>query len=413
MSTMFSMHLQQPARQFKNVNRTRKVKSQVSLLHVIILCLSVSLLLRLDEWLEFGLLREALGTLGIDSSSSLYVSSKSPTQQTSFRSNRGTENEDTISISDPKNAIAEPQVANNAAVKADVYDYDKKNVIFPKPLKSGNNEVKVLLTLCTTVKDNVHFIVEWIEYMRIQGVDRLVIADDDSTDNLDLLKRFYQRVAPDFDLRIFPRLQPGIEYGGQPRNLQHCVDTFRNLSDWILVSDTNEFLYSPSHGTLRRMLQALPALEQAHGILVDSIYAPCYRFGSGGRRRRFQYRLEAAPDGAVAYRGCWAAGRRPELMLRQTRRGPLHSSYQAGAAAETALNERLRGSPACREAELRNGGMTCEPGPGKTLFRPSLVEKARAARPSSPARLLHQDYSRPRPSATVPGSQLFPSLPTS
>ena len=257
----------------------------------------------------------------------------------------------------------------------DPFDFEKRNVVFPKPLKLGDNERKVLLTLCTTVKDNVHFMVEWIEYMRIQGIDRLVIADDDSTDMLGLLTKFYQRIDPSFDLRVFPRLQSGIEYGGQPRNLQHCVDTFRNLSEWILISDTDEFLYSPSHGTLRKMLEELPAIEKQHDALIDSIYAQCYRFGSGGQRRRFQYRLEEAPDGTVTYRGCWAEGRRPELMLRQTRRGPFYSSYQAGAAKEAKLNERLKGSEMCREAEQRNGGMTCDHGPGKTLFRPAYVEK--------------------------------------
>ena len=95
-----------------------------------------------------------------------------------------------------------------------------------------------MLTLCTAIKNNLHFILEWIAYLRLQGVERIAIADDESTDNPSLWLAFYQQVDPSFDLRVFPRLQSGFEYGGQARNLQRCVDTFRNLSEWILVSDT-------------------------------------------------------------------------------------------------------------------------------------------------------------------------------
>ena len=356
-------------------HRPRKAK-RLSLYPILLFCLSIPLLLRLDDFFELGI---SGGILGISNkyTSPSFNDDGLPHQSvvsSEVESVRRNAQSEINTIAQPENAQGGPKELQ-AESGTDFYDFEKRNVVFPKPLKLGDNELKVLLTLCTTVKDNIHFIVEWIEYMRIQGVDRLVIADDGSTDKLGLLTKFYKQVDPSFDLRVFPRLQSGIEYGGQPRNLQHCVDTFRNLSEWILVSDTDEFLYSPSHGTLRKMLEELPALERKHGTLVDSIYAQCYRFGSGGQRRRFQYRLEEAPDGTAAYRGCWAEGRRPELMLRQTRRGPFDSSYQAGAAEEARLGERLKGSPPCREAEQRNGGMTCDHGPGKTLFRPAYINK--------------------------------------
>ncbi len=34
-------------------------------------------------------------------------------------------------------------------------------------LLTKRNMAKVLLTMCTSVKNNVHFIVEWIEFMRV------------------------------------------------------------------------------------------------------------------------------------------------------------------------------------------------------------------------------------------------------
>ena len=288
--------------------RPMKTKRKISIFRTFFICMSIPILLRLDEFFK----------LGIFNAFCHFVHSRFATQ---------------------------PEHSPAYSDKAEDIDSFHDNRIYATTLKLGKNESRVLLTLCTAVKNNVHFILEWIEYMRLQGVERIVIADDESSDNLSLLSAFYQQVDPSFDLRVFPRLQNGLEYGGQARNLQHCVDTFRNLSEWILVSDTDEFLYSPSHGTLFQMLKALPALEASHGVLVDSIYAQCYRFGSSGRRRRFRYRLTREPDGTVAHRSdCGGAGGRLDLMLRQTRRGPFPDSYRADQAEEAALCARLQAS---------------------------------------------------------------------
>ena len=294
--------------------RPMKTKRKISIFRTFFICMSIPILLRLDEFFK----------LGIFNAFCHFVHSRFATQ---------------------------PEHSPAYSDKAEDIDSFHDNRIYATTLKLGKNESRVLLTLCTAVKNNVHFILEWIEYMRLQGVERIVIADDESSDNLSLLSAFYQQVDPSFDLRVFPRLQNGLEYGGQARNLQHCVDTFRNLSEWILVSDTDEFLYSPSHGTLFQMLKALPALEASHGVLVDSIYAQCYRFGSSGRRRRFRYRLTREPDGTVAHRSdCGGAGGRLDLMLRQTRRGPFPDSYRADQTEEAALCARLQ---AGRPIEIR------------------------------------------------------------
>ena len=56
---------------------------------------------------------------------------------------------------------------------------------------------KSVLTVCTMAKDEVAYIVEWVEFMRIQGVQQFVIYDDGSRDNITLLKQFYEQNDPE------------------------------------------------------------------------------------------------------------------------------------------------------------------------------------------------------------------------
>jgi hypothetical protein len=184
--------------------------------------------------------------------------------------------------------------------------------------------------------------------MRFQGVDRFIIYDDGSTDNVTLLQRFYRQRDPGLYLLLLPRIMEGILFGGQEASLQHCMDTYGNSTEWVLLLDTDENLYSPSHGTLKAMLEDVPRLEREDSFTMDSIYADCYRFGSSGRSRKFQYdRLAEEADGTVTYRNpCGGRDGEPQLMINQVRRGPHHQSHQSGWKEEEQQFKQLIDSPA-------------------------------------------------------------------
>ena len=48
------------------------------------------------------------------------------------------------------------------------------------------------LVACTLVKNELPYIVEWIEFHRIMGFSRIVIYDDRSDDNTSLLETLYR-----------------------------------------------------------------------------------------------------------------------------------------------------------------------------------------------------------------------------
>jgi hypothetical protein len=221
---------------------------------------------------------------------------------------------------------------------------------------------KYLLTLCTTVKNDVPYIVEWVEYMRLQGVDRFIIYNDDSWENLTILNQFYQQKDPSANVVVIPR-------AGRTRyqlvSFQHCVDTYGLDTQWMLFSDTDEYLYSPSYGTLREMLLDMPALEKEANASIHHVYADCSRFGSAGQKRRFQYRLVERPDGTVDYINPCGV----QLIVSHNRRAP-----HIWRHFEKNLTLQLKQSPICTKPR-ENQALGCHHGHGKSLFRPEhLVE---------------------------------------
>ena len=244
--------------------------------------------------------------------------------------------------------------------------------------KDGVNKDS-FLTLCTTVRNNVHFIVEWIEYMRIQGVDRFVIYDDESTDNLSLLIPFYQQRDPALDITVRPRIINESNYHRQLVSLQHCLETYGKQTEWLLVSDTDEYFYAPSHPTFRAMLEDIPRMEKEKNVVVQNIQIDCSRFGSSGRLRRHQYRFELLPNGTVIYsNGCGE-----ELMVNQVQRAPDHSSYRKGKKKERKLFEKLRNDPVCTRTAEKNGAIGCHYDPGKSVHRPRHVTEVAVHYPAA------------------------------
>ena len=229
-------------------------------------------------------------------------------------------------------------------------------------LAQASTKKKYLLTLCTTVKNDVPYIVEWIEYMRLQGVERFIIYNDDSWENLTLLNTFYEQKDPAANVKVIPR-------AGRTRyqlvSFQHCVENYGLDTQWMLFSDTDEYLYSPSYGTLREMLLDMSTLEKEVNSSIHHIYADCSRYGSAGQKRRFQYRLVEEPDGTVNYVNPCGV----QLVITHNRRAP-----HIWRPREKELALSLKASPICTKPR-ENQALGCHHGHGKSLFRPEhLVE---------------------------------------
>jgi hypothetical protein len=221
------------------------------------------------------------------------------------------------------------------------------------------------------VRNDVPYIVEWIEYMRLQGVDRFVIYDDRSVDNIKLIEKLYAQKDPDSNVIVIPCVK------NQRGSFQHCLTKFGKTTTWMLISDTDEFLFSPTFGTLSNMLQNVPSFERTLKQSIDVIYASCTRFGTytefGPQQGRFQYKLVSDSAGRVSYQnGCGL-----EMIINHTRRGPDERLSMAEAQLLHNLSGTVKG---CKNADSHSWNV-CSHGPGKSMFRPESVLVAGTHKP--------------------------------
>lgn len=123
--------------------------------------------------------------------------------------------------------------------------------------------------LLAIMKNETDVLAEWLEHYRWQGVDKVFLIDNGSTDD---------------PLRILaPHIESGfVEYFSRPlrhSQTRHYHEIFRTArirskAEWLVMADLDEFWFSPL-GDLRK---ALATLEPD----FDLLYANWIVFGSSG-----------------------------------------------------------------------------------------------------------------------------------
>ena len=208
---------------------------------------------------------------------------------------------------------------------------NETEVITATVIQRKNN---VLITVCTVVLNETAYIVEWIEFMRLQGVERIVIYDDGSSDNISMIPEFYTQNDPTVEVIVLPAvfsgpIKTGWDYVDQKRNLQHCLDTYGDSTEWMLVCDVDEFIYSPTYGSLRNVTVRADEMGVERNMTISTIYFPCARFGTGGQKWRFHYALSRTSSGEIVYtNGCGV-----ELIVDHIYRGRWNTREDDGGPA--------------------------------------------------------------------------------
>jgi hypothetical protein len=217
---------------------------------------------------------------------------------------------------------------------------------------------RFFLTACTMVKNEAPYVVEWIEFNRLQGVDRFVLYDDGSSDNMSLLSEFYEQQDTDIAVHVLPAIA-GEQFSRQQLTFQHCLDVFGNTTDWMMDIDVDEFMYSPAFGTIVSLLGNMTVYAEERNMNLTVFTSANLNFGSSGQRFRFENALVRSDDGKVQHRnGCGA-----QLITDHVLRGhlPLSEAYKN--------QTRSLG----RICELPGSFSPCRHNPGKSIFSPPAV----------------------------------------
>jgi len=127
------------------------------------------------------------------------------------------------------------------------------------------------IVLCTMVKDEGLFLREWIEYHFLQGINHVVLYDNNSNDNTKLnisnwLKYWNEN-------KIEPKITHIYwgHFASQIHAMNHCLYRFGPHTRWILYEDVDEFMVPTialSSGTQQTVAD----------ILVDTTSKSIYQF---------------------------------------------------------------------------------------------------------------------------------------
>jgi hypothetical protein len=218
------------------------------------------------------------------------------------------------------------------------------------------------------VKNDTPYIVEWIEFMRLQGVDRFIIYDDGSADHVTLLDQFYAQKDP--DAHVYVLKGPNVTLWERLNNVvKDCFRDYSNSTEWMMIADSDEFIHAPYYGTIKNLIQHIPELEKQAQHPISYLTAPCSTFSSSGRQHRFQYRLEQDAHGKVSYLNDCGL----QLVIDSVHRGPDPRRNPAEQDLKDTLAARIEacGAAAAGAAGAAAGG--CGQTPGKSIFRADRV----------------------------------------
>ncbi|MEG4227930.1 FkbM family methyltransferase [Microcoleus sp. N9_B2] len=107
---------------------------------------------------------------------------------------------------------------------------------------------KCKLSVCAILKNEAPYLIEWLEFHKIAGVERFYLYDNNSTDNpLDVVRPYVKSGEVIWhDWPLIP---------GQLQAYEHCLETYRQESEWIAFIDLDEFLFTTEKDDLKEVLE--------------------------------------------------------------------------------------------------------------------------------------------------------------
>jgi hypothetical protein len=129
----------------------------------------------------------------------------------------------------------------------------------------------IYLSTLTLMKNEADYLLEWIEYHLLVGVDRFFLVDNNSDDNTTKI------IQPYIELDIV-RLR---KYAGRHPQLpvyNNVLPTLRNESYWVAIIDVDEFIVPLEGHCIPHILHSL---EREVGISVHWVV-----YGSNGKEKK-------------------------------------------------------------------------------------------------------------------------------
>jgi FkbM family methyltransferase len=145
-----------------------------------------------------------------------------------------------------------------------------QEIVYPTPKVKPRKKCK--LSLCAIMKDEAPYLIEWLEFHKIVGVERFYLYNNNSTDNtLDIIQSYVQSGEVVLHDWPFSPKQQASAY-------EHCLESYRQESEWITFLDLDEFLFPTENDNL---IEVLEEFDSVPAVGVNTLI-----FGSSGHKTR-------------------------------------------------------------------------------------------------------------------------------
>ena len=134
------------------------------------------------------------------------------------------------------------------------------------------------LIIITTLKDEVEYLKEWIEYHKIIGVEKFYIYDNESSDNL---KEFLQPYIDSGE--VVYTYYPGNYAKIQIKVIEEALRKYRNKAKWIALIDIDEYIVPV---TKDNILDAIAEIEHDLKRKIHALAINWVMYGYSGHKTR-------------------------------------------------------------------------------------------------------------------------------
>ncbi|KAH0710731.1 hypothetical protein KY284_012158 [Solanum tuberosum] len=158
----------------------------------------------------------------------------------------------------------------------------------PRKLESNEKSEKARIFACTMVYNVGKFLKEWVLHHSKIGVEKFVLYDNASDDDLNNVVD--ELVRDGYDVKTYSWIWPKTQEAGFPHSAIYAKDS----CSWMMYIDVDEFVYSPLWSKLSRPLKSLlpsmlPNLKNVQDSSLDKrqigeITISCYEFGPSNKK---------------------------------------------------------------------------------------------------------------------------------
>ena len=134
------------------------------------------------------------------------------------------------------------------------------------------------LIIITKVYNEARNIKEWIEYHKLVGVEKFIIYDNESADNL---KEVLQPYIESGEVDYF--YQEGNLLDIQVELVNRAINMYRNKAKWIAIIDLDEFIVPVKR---ENILDAISDIEKNLGRKIPALAINWVMYGYSGHRTK-------------------------------------------------------------------------------------------------------------------------------